>query len=51
MCSVKKVFQVVCLRDPSSNDQGAFGTMLNSFKSTHNLKHTFAEAAEYCSGD
>lgn len=49
MCSVKKVFQVVCLRDPSSADQGRFTTMLNQFKSTHNLKHTFAEAADYCS--
>jgi hypothetical protein len=51
MCSVKKVFQVVCLRDPSSADQSAFSTMLNSFKTNYNLKRTFAEAADYCSDD
>jgi hypothetical protein len=49
VCSVKKVFKLVCLREPSSADQSAFTTMLNSFKSTYNLKHTFAEAADYCS--
>lgn len=48
-CSVKKVFQLVCLRDPSKADQSAFSSMLNSFKTNYNLKHTFAEAADYCS--
>jgi hypothetical protein len=51
VCSVKKVFQAVCLREPASTDQGAFSTMLGNFKTTHNLKHTFAEAADYCSGN
>lgn len=51
MCSVKKVFKLVCLRDPSTADQSAFGAMLGNFKNTHNLKHTFAEAADYCSGN
>jgi hypothetical protein len=51
VCSVKKVFQAVCLRDPASSDQSAFTTMLNTFKSGHDLKHTFAEAAVYCAGN
>jgi hypothetical protein len=51
MCSVKKVFQLVCLRDPSNADQSAFSSMLNSFKTNYNLKHTFAEAAAYCSSN
>ena len=52
VCSVKKVFKAVCLRDPASADQGAFTTMLSNFKSSnYNLKHTFAEAAVYCSGN
>ncbi|HEY3699489.1 MAG TPA: hypothetical protein VGK97_09170 [Spongiibacteraceae bacterium] len=50
VCSVKKVFKVVCLRDPAAADQSAFTTMLNNFKSGYDLKHTFAEAAVYCSG-
>lgn len=49
VCSVKKVFKLVCLRDPSAADQSAFTAMLNSFKTGYNLKHTFAEAADYCS--
>lgn len=48
-CSVKKVFQAVCLRAPAPGDQAQFTTMLNNFKSGYNLKHTFAEAAVYCS--
>jgi len=51
VCSVKKVFQAVCLRDPASSDQSAFTTMLNNFKVGYDLKHTFAEAAVYCSGN
>jgi hypothetical protein len=51
MCSVKKVFRLVCLRDPGNADQSAFTTMLNSFKTSYKLKHTFAEAAQYCAGD
>ncbi len=51
VCSVKKVFKAVCLRDPASTDQGAFTAMLNNFKSGYDLKHTFAEAAVYCSGN
>lgn len=50
VCSVKKVFKAVCLRDPANTDQSAFTTMLNNFKAGHDLKHTFAEAAVYCSG-
>lgn len=50
VCSVKKVFKVVCLRDPAPADQSAFTAMLNNFNSSHNLKHTFAEAAVHCSG-
>lgn len=53
VCSVKKVFQAVCLRDPATSDQPAFTTMLNDFKSgyhAYDLKNTFAEAAVYCSG-
>jgi hypothetical protein len=50
-CSVKKVFQAVCLRSPASTDQSAFNRMLANFKTNYNLKHTFAEAAVYCSGN
>jgi len=52
VCSVKKVFQTVCLRDPASADQTAFATMVGNLKSNnYDLKHTFAEAAVYCSGN
>jgi hypothetical protein len=52
VCSVKKVFQAVCLRDPASSDQSQFTTLLNSFKSNgYNLKRTFAETGLYCSGN
>lgn len=54
VCQVEKVFKAVCLRDPAITDHAAnangvgFDGMLSSFKSTHNLKNTFAEAAAYC---
>lgn len=52
VCSVKKVFQAVCLRDPASGDQTAFATMVGNLKSNnYDLKHTFAEAAVHCSGN
>ncbi len=51
VCSVKKVFKAVCLREPGSSDQSTFTTMLGNFNSTRNLKHTFAEAAVYCAGN
>ncbi|MDB6063109.1 MAG: hypothetical protein JWM78_3212 [Verrucomicrobiaceae bacterium] len=52
VCSVKKVFQTVCLRAPAPGDQSAFTAMLTSFKTNnYNLKHTFAEAAVYCAGN
>jgi hypothetical protein len=58
VCSVKKVFKVVCLRDPNENDRtttvngiGGFKQMLDDFKTNHKLKNTFAEAAVYCAGD
>jgi len=50
-CSVRKVFQAVCLREPGTGDSAAFSNMLSSFNSDHNLKQTFAEAAVYCMGD
>ena len=52
VCSVKKAFQAVCLRDPGSSDQSAFASMVSSLKShNYDLKRTFAEAAVYCSGN
>lgn len=51
VCSVKKVFKVVCLHDPAAGDQSAFDNMLGNFNSSHNLKNTFAEAAVYCAGN
>lgn len=52
VCSVQKVFRAVCLRDPASGDQSAFATMVGNLKSSnYDLKHTFAEAAVYCSGN
>ena len=51
VCSVKKVFQAVCLRDPASSDQSAFDSMVSSLKShNYDLKRTFAEVAVHCSG-
>jgi hypothetical protein len=50
-CSVRKVFQAVCLRDPGPGDQAQFATMLNNFRgSNYNLRRTFADAAAYCMG-
>lgn len=59
VCSVKKVFQAVCLREPNENDRsiplhgiGGFNQMLADLKnSNYNLKQTFAQAAVYCSGN
>ena len=59
VCSVKKVFKAVCLRDPGESDRTAtvngiagFNQMLADFKSSgYHLKQTFAEAAVYCSGN
>jgi hypothetical protein len=58
VCSVKKVFKAVCLRDPSESDRTAtvhgiagFSQMLADFNTSHNLKQTFAQAAVYCSGN
>ncbi len=49
-CSVRKVFQAVCLREPGTGDSGRIGTMLSSFNAGGNLKQTFAQAAVYCMG-
>ncbi len=50
-CSVRKVFQAVCLRDPGSADQAAFTDMLNNFRGgNYNLRRTFADAAVHCRG-
>ncbi len=56
VCSVKKVFKAVCLREPSEADRnasGGFDAMVSNFTTTnnYNLKRTFAEAAVYCSGN
>ncbi|MFT3929969.1 MAG: hypothetical protein QM709_06690 [Spongiibacteraceae bacterium] len=59
VCSVKKVFKAVCLRDPSESDRtttvhgiAGFNQMLTDLKSSnYNLKQTFAQAAVYCSGN
>lgn len=51
-CAVKKVFKTVCLRDPAdAPDRSQVDTMVSSFNSNHNLKTTFAEAANYCKGE
>jgi hypothetical protein len=53
VCSVKKVFKVVCLRDPEPTgaDPTQFATMVADFKSSgYKLKSVFAEAAAYCDG-
>jgi hypothetical protein len=51
-CQVKKVFQNMCLRDPSdSNDRTQIDNMVSSFKAGgYNLKQVFAESAIYCMG-
>lgn len=57
-CQVKKVFRLICLREPGAADRSAarngvngFDAMLGSFNATHNLKTTFAQAAAYCAGN
>lgn len=54
-CQVKKVFKTVCLRSPVyksnsslSDDEQIITSMTSSFKSGHNLKQSFAQAAAYC---
>lgn len=50
-CQVRKVFQNVCLRDPSdSADHAQISSMVTSFSSGYSLRQTFAEAAVYCRG-
>lgn len=50
-CQVRKVFQNVCLREPSdSADHAQISSMVTSFSSGYSLRQTFAEAAVYCRG-
>jgi hypothetical protein len=51
-CQVKKVFQSVCLREPeSANDHSKVDAIVQSFgEGPINMKHVFAETAEYCMG-
>jgi len=52
-CQVKKVFETVCLREPSTADNnasGGYAQMVSNFKTGYNLKQTFAEVANYCKG-
>jgi hypothetical protein len=51
-CQVKKVFQSVCLREPeSANDHSKVDAIVQSFgQGPINMKHVFAETAEYCMG-
>ncbi|SFD47700.1 hypothetical protein [Pseudoalteromonas denitrificans] len=52
-CQVKKVFKNVCLRSPeNSQDHNQIDTMVSNFKSSqYQIKHVFADAADYCKGN
>ncbi|WP_100642392.1 hypothetical protein [Alteromonas facilis] len=52
-CQVKKVFANVCLREPQdSNDRQAIDAITAAFQDNgYNLKHVFAQTAEYCMGE
>lgn len=47
-CQVRKVFKLICLREPAAADQTAFNGMFSSFSGDGNLKRTFAQAAAHC---
>jgi hypothetical protein len=51
-CQAQKAFKAVCLRAPSSvNDGTEIGALVSLFKSNgYKLKQVFAEAAVYCTG-
>ena len=56
-CQAKKVFQTVCLREPSndgaaSGDRSAIGAMVTALENSNfDMKTAFAEAAVYCRGE
>ncbi|KZZ80664.1 hypothetical protein A3766_08565 [Oleiphilus sp. HI0132] len=52
-CQVKKVFQNVCLREPSdAADRAEVASMVTSFKNSgYQLKRVFADSATYCMGE
>ena len=52
-CQVKKVFSLVCLREPqNSADRDQLDTMEASFAANgYDLKQVFAESADYCKGE
>ena len=52
-CQVKKVFQTVCLRDPTTNnDNNEIIRITDIFKNEgFSMKRVFAETALYCKGD
>jgi hypothetical protein len=47
-CQVTKVFNSVCLSDPT---QGQLTTLVGSFQSGYNMKQLFADTAAQCKGD
>jgi hypothetical protein len=52
-CQVQKVFQVTCLRAPSSAaDRNEIDRIVGVFKAnSYSMKRVFAETASYCRGD
>ena len=52
-CQVKKVFQNVCLREPSnSTDRSQVGTIVTDFKADgYSMKQVFRDVAAYCKGN
>lgn len=50
-CQVKKVFRLICLREPNEDDKAALGSMQDHFASSgYRLKTVFADAADHCMG-
>lgn len=58
-CQVKKVFQAVCLRDPTDYaidraqlDVSVGGTIASDFVSSgYNMKNVFRDVAAFCKGN
>ncbi|AUM14990.1 hypothetical protein Kalk_16295 [Ketobacter alkanivorans] len=52
-CQVKKVFQTVCLHEPTTSaDHSQVSSMVTNFEaSNYNMQTVFTDAAVYCRGD
>jgi hypothetical protein len=52
-CQVDKVFKAVCLRSPtefSGTDRDVRNSIVDAFKTTHNMRDVFTDVAAHCKG-